>query len=405
MIAKWICLSPYPMGWGNIQEREIGAIANGLRQNGEIVDFLVLDSRSELTTTDFKCIKYSDLNQSIWWELQGRGVLVTLFGTKTMRQIYDSASQSGWKVWARMDCDGVPGPSGGLKKYFSSKITEYVDVQRRKHDCSVRGTSLGIFLGLARGLAGCAMAKVVNRRLLASFNNINLIMVETDYAFRSFTEYFEKMGRNDLVGRLRLLPPAISETFQLNPGIEKNKTIIAIGQWWRYQKNMEFLCRVIAASRVKFPAVSWQVVGLGSDLVESRLRNTRVSLGKHQVQCHPHLTPEELNRINQDALLIFYSSRHEGFPNTLCEALCCGASFVAPNGIQAFDFCESQGWGTSYNPNDLSSAINAIGLELKRWEQNKNFAFSISEKATSLFHRKQVAKKLVDFHRDLHLNN
>jgi glycosyltransferase involved in cell wall biosynthesis len=387
---------PYRFGWGDNQGRDIGALANGLRQLGEDVEFLVLDNRNELSTSDVRCVSFSDLIQPTWWKNEGSGIFVTTYGTNSMLQIYTAARCAGWKVWARTDCDGVPGPSGGLKKYFSAKITEYIDLQRRQRDCTMRGTFLGMVLGLARGFAGCAMAKAVNRRLLASFSQIDLIMVETDYSLRSFSEYFLEMGRSDLSPRLRLVSPAISETFQWNPNERKCKTIIAVGQWWRFQKNMEFLCQVITAARKKFPSVSWKVVGLGSDLVESRLRGVGVSMGDHQVQCFKHIAPEKLNQINQRASIIFYSSRHEGFPNTLCEALCCGASFVGTRGIQAFDYCESKGLGTTYPRDDLSSAIKAIGEELEMWDQGKHSAFFISKNAISLFHRRHVAAKLRD---------
>ena len=392
---------PYRFGWGDNQGRDIGALANGLRQLGEDVDFLILDDRKELSTSEVRCVSFSDLIQPTWWKNEGLGIFVTTYGTKSMLPIYTAARGAGWKVWARTDCDGVPGPSGGFKKYFSAKITEYIDLERRKRNCTMRGTLSGMVLGIARGFAGCAMAQAVNRRLLASFNQIDCIMVETDFSLRSFSEYFENIGRYDLVDKLRIVPPAISETFQSNPAIAKTNAIVAIGQWWRYQKNMEFLCRVVAAARGKFPGVSWQVAGLGSDLVESRLRNTGVSLGEHKVQCHPHLAPEDLNRINQVARLIFYSSRHEGFPNTLCEAICCGASFVGPSRIQAFDFCKSQGWGKTYSPNDLSNALHAIGAELESWEQGNRSALTISEQATALFHRKRVAEKLLDLRQSL----
>jgi glycosyltransferase involved in cell wall biosynthesis len=294
-----------------------------------------------------------------------------------------------------MDSDGVPGPSGGLKKYIFSKITEYVDLQRRKRKCTLQGTSLGATLGLGRGLAGCLMSWVVNERLLASFNEIDLIMVETDLSLKSFQKYFRKMRRADLVERLRIVPPAISENFQWNPHLKKNKSIVATGQWWRYQKNAEFLCKVIAASRREFPEISWHVAGGGSHLVESRLTSIGIKLGENHVQCHEHLPPDQLNKINQAASLIFYSSRQEGFPNTLCEALCCGASFVAPKGIQAFDFCASQNWGSTYASENLQSALVSIEKEMFLWESGDRSAKKLSQNATTLFHRKNVSKKLI----------
>jgi glycosyltransferase involved in cell wall biosynthesis len=395
---------PYRLGWGDNQGRDIGALANGLRQLGEDVDFIVLDDRTDLSTQEVHCVSQSDLTNPLWWTNQGNGILLTIYGTRNMLPIYQAARKSDWKIWARTDCDGVPGPAGGLKKYFSAKLTEYVDLQRRKRNCSMRGTSLGMGLGLARGLAGCLMARSVNQRLLKSFNEIDHIMVETDLSVKSFQNYFRKMGRADLIARLRIVPPAISENFQWSPVSEKSKSIVSTGQWWRYQKNMEFLCKVIAVSRRKFPEISWHIAGGGSRLVQSRLASNGVTLGENQVQCHEHLPPDQLNKINQSAQLIFYSSRQEGFPNTLCEALCCGASFVAPRGIQAFDYCTSQNWGTTYAPENLQSALDSIEKEMSVWDSKTRSAEEIYNQSQGKFYRKFVARGLVNLRERLSSN-
>lgn len=394
---------PYRIGWGDNQGRDIGALANGLRQFGEDVDFIVLDNRTELSTNEVRCASIAELTNPYWWSEQGCGVLLTIYGTRNMLPIYQAARKSSWKIWARMDCDGVPGPSGGLKKYIYSKVTESIDLHRRKRNCSIHRAFLGRAIGIARGMAGCVMSYTVNRRLLKSFDVIDQIMVETNLSHQSFQKYFHNVGRPELVDRLKVVPPAISEKFHRGPDVQKTKSVVATGQWWRYQKNMEFLCKVIATSIRKFPEISWHVAGGGSELVARQLTSAGVRLEENQVQCHKHLPPDQLNKINQTARIIFYSSRQEGFPNTLCEALCCGASFVAPRGIQAFDFCASQKLGTTYEPENLQSALESIEKEMSLWDSNVRSPDEISQVCQKQFHRKFVAERLINLRESMPL--
>jgi glycosyltransferase involved in cell wall biosynthesis len=138
------------------------------------------------------------------------------------------------------------------------------------------------------------------------------------------------------------------------------------------------------------PELDWIVVGNGAHYVRERLERSNPG-AVSKVRFYPHTSPNELVKLYASACIIFYSSRQEGFPNTLCEALCCGASVVAPQGIQAFDFSANKCWGTTYRNTEASPAIFA---ELEHWRQGRRNAEQISKEACALFHRRNVAKKL-----------
>ena len=90
--------------------------------------------------------------------------------------------------------------------------------------------------------------------------------------------------------------------------------------------------------------------------------------------------------------IIFFSSLQEGFPNTLCEALCSGTIFVGPVGIQAFEHCAKLGWGVTYGAGE---AVKTLLSEFRRWaEKRPTSCETIANGAQGVFHRRNVARLL-----------
>jgi glycosyltransferase involved in cell wall biosynthesis len=389
--TQWLCLMPHPYGWGDNQGRDIGALANGLRQLGERTDFLVLDERTDITDPEVQLAGSRQLSDPAWWQARGRGIFLTTFGTSLMQPFYRAARQAGWKVWVRMDCDGVPGPSGGIAKYIRARIIETVDRNRRqKRDFS--GTSSGIVEGFARGLAGVLFRSVVERRLGQSYELVDRLLVETPLACKSFHDHFERTRQNPLSERLSILPPAISERFSCPAGLQKKPIIIAVGQWWRMQKNMRLLVQTMRRSLEQENDMRWIIAGDGTQLVERRFRSKHPDLC-WRVSFYNQLSPIELAEHYMASRITFFSSLQEGFPNTLCEALCSGTTFVGPRGIQAFEHCAKLGWGITYAPGEATKAL--VSAFRRQAGQHPTAYEAIANKAQGVFHRRNVAKMLV----------
>jgi hypothetical protein len=192
--TQWLCLMPHPYGWGDNQGRDIGALANGLRQLGQSVDFYVLDARKDVVDADVKLASHEETADPGWWRSRGKGVLLTTFGTSLMQPIYRAARQAGWEVWARMDCDGIPGPDGLKSKYLTGRIVENID-RRRRRNCDLSGSVAGMLEGALRAAGGLILAGRVRQRLFASYDLIDRMLVETDAALHLLQEYFGKHGR------------------------------------------------------------------------------------------------------------------------------------------------------------------------------------------------------------------
>lgn len=383
---------PYPYGWGDNQGRDIGALANGLRQLELPTSFFVLDERKGIVDPEVQLAGYSQLSNPAWWKEQESGTLLTIFGTSRMLPIYQAAKAGGWQIWTRMDCDGVPGPDGGVLKYINGRIIQSVDNFRRSTR-SLSGTNRGILLGAIRGVAGVAFTKQVRNRLWKSFSQIDKFLVETTEAKLSFGEYFSTRNAYGFIKKIEVVPPAISELYALPHGTVKSNSIVSVGQWWRYQKNAPLLAQTIINSLKLISTISWIVVGDGVNFVKNIFENGSPlsAQQKNQVNFIPQINSKQLLELYSKSKIIFFPSRQEGFPNTLCEALCCGCSFIGPGMIQSFRYCEENGWGVTFNQNN---PIPAIQSELNLWENELRLPQNIASECARKFHRINVAHTL-----------
>jgi hypothetical protein len=159
------------------------------------------------------------------------------------------------------------------------------------------------------------------------------------------------------------------------------------------QKNMRLLVQTMRRSLEQENDMRWIIAGDGTRLVESRFRSKHPDLCR-RASFYNHISPLDLAEQYKTSRIIFFSSLQEGFPNTLCEALCSGALFVGPKNIQAFEHCAKMGWGATYGPGQAEKTLLS---EFRSHAVRDQASFqAVATDAQGVFYRHNIAQLLVD---------
>ncbi len=110
-----------------------------------------------------------------------------------------------------------------------------------------------------------------------------------------------------------------------SPPVEREPVVVAIGRLTA-QKGFDLL--VHAFARVAARAPEWRMVIFGQGERRSMLERQVAALGLAGRVALPGLTSDPSSHLRRAGMFVL-SSRHEGFPNALLEAMACGAPVIA----------------------------------------------------------------------------
>lgn len=198
----------------------------------------------------------------------------------------------------------------------------------------------------------------------------------------------------ELQERIFIIPnpvilPSIEKKALLNKRLNKSKkSVIAIGRL-EQQKGFDLLLQAFAKIKDKYS--EWTLTILGEGSLRPELEFLRDKLGLAERVDLPGRVKNSYEYLQQADLFVM-SSRFEGFPNALCEAMVCGLAVIAfdcPSGPQEII---KHDWDGILVANEDLSALTAAMEHLMSDEQERQRLASNAPKILQRFNLEYVAK-------------
>jgi glycosyltransferase involved in cell wall biosynthesis len=181
------------------------------------------------------------------------------------------------------------------------------------------------------------------------YRNAMVVVVQS----KGIAEWFKQMSE-----RVVVIPNPV-KTYKANKNSEDRRTqiIIAVGSLTR-QKGFDLLLTAFAKVHKEFPEWNLVIYGDGPErsVLKRQIRELKLN-GKAQL---PGLTTNLTSHFRTAGCFVL-SSRFEGFPNVLLEALTCGCPVVATNCSDSISEIVRHGWNGLLIPSeDIDSLANAL---------------------------------------------
>jgi glycosyltransferase involved in cell wall biosynthesis len=198
-------------------------------------------------------------------------------------------------------------------------------------------------------------------RLLANLATADATLVESRAARDNLLPLLEYYGAVRYWDRIHAIPNAVSQDIAHAPVLsQRERRVVSVGRWEDPQKNVHLLRRTIDRALKRDSTVSFVVVGPGSE--------GHFSGAGSRVECIGYVPHEEMRSLLSRGRILLITSRWEGFPNTVAEALALGCSIVGTDIPAVREVAGSREFG---RVGGRTSRGLAIGLdeELRSWDQ------------------------------------
>jgi len=365
-------------------DRDAGLFYRGFRALGLNSRLVCFGNTFENQSEDLILASQADLERPEWWaNHRPDGVVLYSWALPRFTSVAAAIKATGARLVIVLDTGGYISPRVWPWMYFRLKrITE-----KQQHP---------VLPGLrALVKTGVASLKVRHGGLIRHLQYADWILLPSTIARQRYDRFLISWGRPDLAARLRVVPHPVSEKMIFDPGVPKEKQIIAVGGWHRLQKNTPALVETLRRVLEHASDYRARVIGPGTEYVE-KLVSALAAPVRQRIKISAALPNDQLPPHYQRSRISFCSSYYESFHIPTGEALCCGCSFVGDARISPMAYFASLGCGTLSCDGAIHHFADALFAEIELWNSGLRTPTQISKTWTGQLHPQKVAQKVLD---------
>jgi GalNAc-alpha-(1->4)-GalNAc-alpha-(1->3)-diNAcBac-PP-undecaprenol alpha-1,4-N-acetyl-D-galactosaminyltransferase len=218
------------------------------------------------------------------------------------------------------------------------------------------------------------------RRL--TYPRARAVVVQTLVAQQYFTPRVQE--------RCQVIPnPVIKTASRCLRRAPTAKKIVGVGRLVDH-KGFDLLLRAFGQIRSSFP--DWQLVIWGEGIERPALERLARDFGIERQVSFPGQTTDVYERIREAELFVL-SSRLEGFPNALCEAMACGVPAISFDLPAPREIIEHEVSGLLVPAEDCDALAKAMARLMQDESERERFA----EQASAIVHRYSLDRIMRDW--------
>lgn len=388
----WFTSTPLSLGGGpDFFCRDSGLICKGLQSLGRSCKSIMpLPAYPEDVGDNLIRTKAENLARPEWWKGIGAShVVLYSWGHYRYRKIAEAVRDSGAKVFINLDSSGIFSPKITPYLYFQSIIGRRI----RKH-----GFALGSLIGAFDCVAYRFYIPLVHEPGRIAHLRAATAIGCVSPAALSLWRLWARNYAPELVERMHLVPNPVADHLKYDPAVAKEDTVIAVGRWDDEEpKRPALLGAAIEAAARQRETTEFHIYGNPGRILP-KWHDTLSAKVRKRIHLHGKVSHEKIREGFLQSRVGLCSSSHEGSHVASEEALCAGASVVAPFRRELNALL----WYVSHDSGRLSIEDSAQGLaetlllELEAWDRGERNPVSISEYWSSLLSVSAVASRIRD---------
>jgi glycosyltransferase involved in cell wall biosynthesis len=321
---------------GAFWDRDNGLLTLGMLKNGVDSKFVALGKPEVKKDLPLILGELEQWHQPAWWKQWGAdGVMFNSWGAPRYEPIARAIKASGARLVIRLDTDGFKSPRTHFFRYLKNNYIFANDY----------GPRPAILYAIAKTLYFRFFSAAYDRPTVRHLEHADAIIVESPLAQAILARYLRGVARPDLAAKLRTVAHPIKDDYCYDPAVVRHPRVLSVGRYNVYVKDPPLLMRILERTLPHNPDYAATIIGPGMESVQ-RWHALLSDAVRSRVTIAGRIEHEQLKRHYQEAQIVIFTSRSEGFPVAGEEAMSCGCSVVGPGTLPAFHYMTSESSGT-----------------------------------------------------------